>query len=550
MRTAIQQNTLFYGDNLPILREYIADESVDLIYLDPPFNSNRTYNVLFKQESGQDSEAQIAAFEDTWHWNRAAEQTYYELVQNAPPHVAQMIDALRSFLGENQMMAYLVMMAARLVELHRVLKPTGSIYLHCDPTASHYLRVVLDTIFAPQNYLNEIIWQRTAVKGDVRRKFGAVHDSILAYTKGNTYTFNVVYGDTDADYHMRFRYDDGDGRGSYQSAPLDSPNPRPNLTYSYKGYPSPPKGWRVSREVMEKLDEEGRLIFPTDKSGRIRRKVYLQEQGGPKIPDVWTDIVPLQGSSSERLGYPTQKPLALLERIIQASSNPGDVVLDPFCGCGTTIAAAQKLGRRWIGIDITHLSIALQKYRLKEMFPDATFAVIGEPTSPQGARQLAQEDRFQFQWWALSLIQARPLGGDATSKKGKKGADKGIDGIISFLDDNSGKLKRALVQVKSGKVSSRDIRDLVGTIEREKAAIGIFLSLEQPTKDMEKEAAAAGFYHSPGWNRDYPRIQLLTVGDLLSGAARVELPPAEFQTFKQARKVKGEDGAEQGSLFG
>lgn len=546
MPAPITENTLFYGDNLPILREYVADESVDLVYLDPPFNSNRTYNVLFRQESGAESEAQIAAFEDTWHWNRAAEQTYYELVQNAPPHVAQMIDALRGFIGQNQMMAYLVMMAARLVELHRVLKPTGSLYLHCDPTASHYLRIVLDTIFTPQNCLNEVIWQRTAVKGDVRRKFGAVHDTILVYTKGSTYTFNVVYGDTDVDYHLRFKYDDDDGRGSYQSAPLDSPNPRPNLTYSYKGYSPPPKGWRVSREVMEKLDEDGRLIFPPNKSGRIRRKVYLREQGGPKIPDVWTDIVPLQGASAERLGYPTQKPLALLERIISASSNPGDVVLDPFCGCGTTIAAAQKLGRRWIGIDITHLSIALQKYRLRQMFPDAEFTVIGEPTTEQGARQLAQDDRYQFQWWALSLVRARPYGGEAGGKRGKKGADRGIDGLITFIDDNTNKAKRVIVQVKSGRVGSPAVRDLVGTVKREGAAIGVFLTLERPTRDMETEAAAAGFYESPGWGTAHPRIQLLTVGDLLDGRARVDMPPSEM-TFRQARRVK--DGGEQGKLF-
>lgn len=531
---AITQNTLFYGDNLEILRQYIPDASVDLIYLDPPFNSNRSYNVLFKDESGKESEAQITAFDDTWHWNMAAEQTYKELVTQAPERVGAMIGALRQFIGANQMMAYLVMMAARLVELRRVLKPSGSLYLHCDPTASHYLKIVLDTIFGGENFLNEIIWQRTAVKGDVRRKFGAVHDIILVYTKSQEYVYNVIYSLPDVEYHERFRYDDNDGRGPYQSAPLDSPNPRPNLTYEYKGYPPPPKGWRVSLEVMKQLDADGRLIFPPTLNGRIRRKVYLNEQGGPKIADVWTDITPLQGASAERLGYPTQKPLSLLERIILSSSNPGDLVLDPFCGCGTSIAAAQKLGRRWVGIDITHLSIALQKYRLKDMFPDAAFTVIGEPEDVGAARQLAQDDRYQFQWWALSLVKAKPLGGD--DKSGKKGSDKGIDGSINFIDDASGKPKRVLVQVKSGKVKSGDVRDLRGVVEREQAAIGVFISLEPATSEMTKEAATAGFYHSPGWHQDYPRIQILTIAELLAGTG-IKMPPA-YGTFKQAQKVE------------
>lgn len=541
---AITQNTLFYGDNLEILRQYIPDASVDLIYLDPPFNSNRSYNVLFKDESGKESEAQITAFDDTWHWNMAAEQTYKELVTQAPERVGAMIGALRQFIGANQMMAYLVMMAARLVELRRVLKPSGSLYLHCDPTASHYLKIVLDTIFGGENFLNEIIWQRTAVKGDVRRKFGAVHDIILVYTKSQEYVYNVIYSLPDVEYHERFRYDDNDGRGPYQSAPLDSPNPRPNLTYEYKGYPPPPKGWRVSLEVMKQLDADGRLIFPPTLNGRIRRKVYLNEQGGPKIADVWTDITPLQGASAERLGYPTQKPLSLLERIILSSSNPGDLVLDPFCGCGTSIAAAQKLGRRWVGIDITHLSIALQKYRLKDMFPDAAFTVIGEPEDVGAARQLAQDDRYQFQWWALSLVKAKPLGGD--DKSGKKGSDKGIDGSINFIDDASGKPKRVLVQVKSGKVKSGDVRDLRGVVEREQAAIGVFISLEPATSEMTKEAATAGFYHSPGWHQDYPRIQILTIAELLAGT-EIKMPPA-YGTFKQAQKVEESPQARQSKM--
>jgi site-specific DNA-methyltransferase (adenine-specific) len=549
MPKPITQNTLFYGDNLPILREHIADESVDLIYLDPPFNSNRSYNVLFKDESGREADAQITAFEDTWHWGSDAARVYHEMIQNAPAHVTTMLGALREFIGENQMMAYLVMMTARLLELHRVLKPTGSIYLHCDPTASHYLKVVMDTIFGFENLLNEIVWQRTAVKGDVHRKFGAVHDVLLVYTKSQDYKFNVTYSLQDEEYHERFKFDDGDGRGSYQSAPLDSPNPRPNLTYEYKGYPPPPKGWRVSREVMEQLDKDGRLIFPPEKSGRIRRKVYLSEQGGPKVADVWTDISPLQGSSAERLGYPTQKPLELLERIIQASSNEGDLVLDPFCGCGTAVAAAQKLNRKWIGIDITHLSISLMKYRLKDslgLVEKKDYAVIGEPESLGGARQLAKDDRYQFQWWALSMVGAKPLGGDG-GREGKKGSDKGVDGVLNFVDDpKQGKLQRVLIQVKSGHVKSGDVRDLRGVVEREEAALGVFITLEEPTRDMVTESASSGFYHSPVWDKDYPRIQILTIEDLLNGK-EISMPPSAFGTFKQAEKVKKKEGR-QGEL--
>ena len=547
MAKPITENTLFYGDNLPILREYIPDESVDLVYLDPPFNSSRTYNVLFKQESGEESEAQIAAFEDTWHWNRAAEETYRELgTQAVSAHVGEMIGALYGFIGPSQMMAYLVMMAARLVELHRVLKPTGSLYLHCDPTASHYLRVVLDTIFGPKNFRSEITWKRYSSHNDARRAYPSITDTILFYAKSSKTSFNVARGEYDENYiKKQFRNKDENGR-RYRLNNLQSPNPRPNLTYPYKGYPPPPNGWKVSLEKMEELDRQGRLYFPPNPNGRICLKYYLDELKGMIVTNLWDDIPSLSGAHAERLGYPTQKPVALLERIISASSNPGDVVLDPFCGCGTTVAAAEKLGRRWIGIDITHLSIALQKYRLKQMFPDTTFRVIGEPTSLQGARQLAQEDRFQFQWWALSLIRARPYGGDSSSKQGKKGADKGIDGIINFIDDTTGKVKRVIVQVKSGKVSRPAISELVGTLGREEAAIGIFLTLEEPTREMRTEAVTAGYYHSPGWNRDYPRLQILTVKDLLSGSARVEMPPAEF-TFKQAQRVKEE--SPQKSLF-
>ena len=546
MAKPITENTLFYGDNLPILREYIPDESIDLIYLDPPFNSNRTYNVLFKQESGAESEAQIAAFDDTWHWNQAAEETYHELVTAAPAHVGQMIGALRGFIGQNQMMAYLVMMAARLVELHRVLKPTASLYLHCDPTASHYLKIVLDTIFGPQSYQNEIIWRRTTAHNTTSRRFGAITDTIFFYTKSSRYGFTPPAGLHDDKYIADFyRYTDSNGR-RYRLDKIERNQAlgiRPNLIYEYKGY-TPTWGWMMVREKLEEFDRLDKLVW--NSKGRPLRKIYLDEVEKPKLGNLWNDIPPIAASAAERLGYPTQKPIALLERIIAASSNPGDVVLDPFCGCGTSIAAAQKLGRRWVGIDITYLSIALQKNRLNTAFPDAKYKVIGEPTSLDDARQLALDDRFQFQWWAISLIKARPHGGQEGSKQGKKGADKGIDGLITFIDDHTRKPKRVIVQVKSGKVNSRDIRDLVGTLDRESAAIGAFLTLEEPTRDMRTEAATAGYYHSPGWNQNYPRIQILTVKGLLDGTARVEVPPAEFVTFKQAQQVKEEEHTQKG----
>ncbi len=281
----------------------------------------------------------------------------------------------------------------------------------------------------------------------------------------------------------------------------------------------------------------------------VRYKRYVEDvlKEGKPLDSVW-DIPLLNSSSKERLGYPTQKPLALLERIILACSNPGDTVLDPFCGCGTAIAAAQKLGRKWIGIDITHLSIALQKYRLEAMFPSIKFRVIGEPKDIGAARQLASEDRYQFQWWALSLIRARPLGGEAGSREGKKGSDKGIDGVIAFIDDNTGKAKRVLVQVKSGHVKSGDIRDLKGTLQRENAAIGVFITLELPSKDMITEAVSAGFYHSPGWNKDFPRIQILTIDELLHNA-EVKMPP-QFGTFKQAQRVQQSDAQQAELGFG
>jgi len=541
----ITDNTLFYGDNLFILREHIPSESIDLIYLDPPFNSNRSYNVLFKDEHGTESVAQIEAFEDTWHWNLEAEATYTGLLTEAPDHVAKMIESLRDFIGTNQMMAYLVMMAVRLVELHRVLKPTGSLYLHCDSTASHYLKIILDTIFNPRNFRNEILWKRTSAHNDPKR-YGRNIDTILYYSKGSDPTWNPIKVAYSQEY-IASHYSQHDERGYYTTRDLTAPDHgglSQGLRYQWKDV-SPPKGrtWTCIIEKMEEYDRAGLISYSRDGMPRLKR--YLEDMPGVSLQTLWDDIPPINSQATERLDYPTQKPLALLDRIIQVSSSPDSWILDPFCGCGTAIASAQKLGRRWIGIDITHLSIALQKYRLEAMFPGIKFKVVGEPKDIGAARQLASEDRYQFQWWALSLIRARPLGGQEGSREGKKGSDKGIDGVIAFIDDTTGKAKRVLVQVKSGHVNSSHIRDLVGTLKRESAAIGVFITLEPPSKDMLTEAASAGFYHSPGWNKDYPRIQILTIDELLHNA-EVKMPP-QFGTFKQAQRVKQTD-AEQAEL--
>lgn len=539
----IDQNTLFYGDNLKILRDYIPDESVDLIYLDPPFNSNRSYNVLFKDESGQEMTSQIRAFEDTWHWVQSTEETLHSLINHK---AGEMLSALCQFMGKNQMTAYLVMMTVRLIELHRVLKPTGSLYLHCDPTASHYLKIVLDCVFGVENFRNEITWKRRVGMSSAvhtSKRFGSCTDIILFYSKTENSIFNVQYNKEAQEYqdyvNERFTMIDENGR-KFQPTSLVNPAYRPNLIYEYKGYKPPENGWMITKEKMEQWDKENRLYFPKDKNSRIRRKSYADELKGMPIQNFWTDIVEINSQAEERLGYPTQKPVALLERIIKASSNENDIVLDPFCGCGTAIIAAQQLKRRWIGIDITHLSIALQKYRLKDSFnllEKRDYKVIGQPEDLESARQLAGGDndsRYQFQWWALSLIKAMPLGGETGSKQGKKGSDKGIDGFINFIDEHNGKFKKVIVQVKSGKVKSGDVRDLIGVVQREQAAIGVFITLESPSRDMKEEAVKAGFYLSSGWNQNYPKIQILTIEELLNGQS-VQMPPANL-TFKVAPK--------------
>lgn len=552
-------NTLYYGDNLDILRRYIADESVDLIYLDPPFNSNTDYNVLFAEKDGSDDASQVQAFGDTWRWNNLSEATYAELMARAD-RVTECLQAFRTFLGPCDMLAYLVMMAPRLVELRRVMKPTASIYLHCDPTASHYLKMLMDAVFGPDDFRCDIRWKRTSAHGNVLSNYAWVSDQLLFYTKGQTWIWHQQYQPYSPGYvGSHYGQEDADGR-RFTTRDLTASMQRASSgqLYDWKGIrPVSSRCWSFTRDKMEEFEAKGLLVY--GRTGVPRLKLYLDDQAGTPLPDIWDDVPPINSQAAERLGYPTQKPVALLERIIQASSNPGDVVLDPFCGCGTTIEAAQKLRRRWVGIDITHLAINLIKQRLLHALEskgnvvssdpgaedagvltaadglndsDAWFrqpyVVVGEPTSLAGALELAATKPMQFQYWALGLVSARPL-------EQKHGADRGIDGKIVFRGDAKGKYETIIIQVKAGQnISVQHIRDLRGVIEREQAVMGIFISVREPTRPMLTEAATAGVWDSKSWNRKFPRLQIATIEDLLARKLP-ELPHLQFSaTFRRA----------------
>jgi DNA modification methylase len=425
-------NRLYYGDNLDVLRRYLDDASVDLVYLDPPFNSNASYNVLFAERDGTKAASQIRAFEDTWEWNEDAARAHEEVIE-AGGRVADAMRAFRTFLGESDMMAYLAMMAPRLVELRRVLKPTGSLYLHCDPTASHYLKMLLDAIFGPALFQNEIIWKRTTAHSSAKR-YAPVHDVLFYYAKTESVRWNSPRTAYEQEYLDKYyKFDDGDGR-LYWRDNLCAAGVRHGRSGAvWRGIDPGAKGmhWKFTVERLDELDAEGRIYWPP-KGTMPQYKRHRDELKGKAVSDLWDDIDRINPVGSERLGYPTQKPEALLERIITASSNEGDVVLDPFCGCGTTIAAAQRLKRNWIGIDITALAITLIRSRLSDAFGSAArFEVIGEPVSLPDAMKLAKDDPYQFQWWALGLVGARPV-------EQKKGADKGIDGRLFFHEGTGG----------------------------------------------------------------------------------------------------------------
>ena len=574
------KNKLYFGDNLDILREHVPDESVDLIYLDPPFNSNATYNVLFKEASGEGSAAQIHAFDDTWHWNIESEYAYREVVQHGPKKLGDLLQAMRSFLGQNDMMAYITMMAQRMVELHRVLKPTGSIYLHCDPTASHYLKLLMDAVFGARRFLNEITWKRSSAHNDTTqgmRRAGKIRDVVLVYIKSDDYVWNPQYTPYTDDYlSSEYRHVTPDGR-HYKETDVTAAKPGGDTEYEWHvkrptnkktrwsadltdEYRDPQPGWEYkavtpyrrrywaySKSNLASFWNERRLIHRS--TGTPRLMHFADDMPGVPLQDLWDDIP--HASGNERLLYPTQKPEALLERIILASSNEGDVVLDPFCGCGTAVAVAERLGRKWVGIDVTHLAISLMKSRLRDTFGTqlSEYDVVGVPQDIESARALAlesgQDGRYQFEYWALGLVDARP-GHDR-----RRGADAGVDGYVNFFDDESGKAKTVLVQVKSGHVQRNIIATLKGDMEREQAEMGLLVTLEPPSRPMRQEADAAGFYvpeHFP--DRQFPRVQIATIEELLNGQGPdvPRLGLADAPTFRRAARHRRSEGRSQRML--
>jgi len=579
-----RMGTLYYGDNLDILQRYIKDESVDLVYLDPPFKSDQNYNAFFQEKDGSAAASQIQAFEDTWSWNQDAEAMYRKLTEQTGK-VNEVMQAFMTFLGRNDMMAYLTMMSPRLVELRRVLKPTGSLYLHCDPTASHYLKLLCDAVMGKENFQNEIIWQRTNAHNMRTKGYVRSNDTILYYSKTEEFLFNEQFTEYGEAQMKRYKPDEN-GR-LYTGRDLTFSTVTKSRQFEWRGVKPPPnRSWGSSLEQLEKLYAQGRVLLRQDGKPRLDGlKVYLDETKGKPVTTNWTDIDRIRNTSSERLGYPTQKPVALLERIIQASSNPGDVVLDPFCGCGTTIDAAEKPGREWIGIDITQVAMTTIKKRLLDTYestktvrflrgsdapqgragsplpaaerreasatPDGAHGVarptelivriIGEPVTPADAAKLAEDDKFAFQWWAVGLVGAR--GTDL-----KKGADHGIDGQILFRDDpKADKPEQIIIQVKGGKTGVKDVRDLRGVIDREKAAIGILISLQDPTGPMETEAASVGYYEHKTNQQKFPRLQLRTVKELMDGKG-IERPTSAAssdETFKKAPSARHKPTGEQ-----
>lgn len=505
---SVPANKLYFGDNLDWLSR-IDPNLVDLVYLDPPFNSNATYNVLFRSPIAQDASSQIAAFEDTWSWENGAEAAI-DRVRMMDIGTFKLLDALRrTFLGESDVMAYLAMMAPRLLEMRRVMKPSATLYLHCDTTASHYLKILLDCIFKGRGFINEISWKRTTAKADYVQ--GATHyprvrDVLLVCRKDNNVApvFNQQFAAYDENYlSSKYRYKDADGR-IYRLDNLTGPGgaAKGNAYYSVMGVT---RYWRYSKDRMNDLISKG-LVIQTRPGGVPQFKRYLDTMPGVPVSDDWGDISAINSQAKERLHYPTQKPLQLLERIIATSSNPGDVVLDPFCGCGTAIHAAEKMGRRWIGIDVTYLAIQVIEDRFKSWLPHARYELDGIPRDELAGRKLAVHSPYQFQLWSVGRVGGQSRG---------KGADRGIDGEIIFMR-SAKDYGRAIVSVKAGKNVNPDmIRALKGTVEREKADIGIFVCLDAPTKEMRTEAATGGTIELPGGTR--PRIQIVTLDDLLAG---------------------------------
>lgn len=606
-------NRLYYGDNLDVLRAHLADASVDLIYLDPPFNSNASYNILFKSPAGAGADASIEAFDDTWAWGPTASSALMDITQSGNHKLHVLMQAMKVAIGENAMMAYLAMMAVRLVELHRVLKPTGSLYLHCDPTASHYLKLVLDAVFGADMFRNEITWKRTNTHND-SKTWSKVTDIILFYSKGKDFTWNTPReGHTESHIKSKYGNDDDDGKGPYSLSDMTSPNPRPNMMYEWLGFPFPPMGWRYQTETMQRLHDEGRIWYPTNADGsynatkRPRLKRYLNEMEGAVMGAIWTDIHPINSQAQERLGYPTQKPRALLERIIAASSNPGDVVLDPFCGCGTAVDAAQKLGRRWIGIDVTHLAIGLIEKRMQEGYgpnvlakrtknpppsgegdreavegahgggqskadsPDPSVSPEGLPPprsgedfkggSARSGEDLAPSLAYEIVGTPKDLASAQRLAVDDPHQfqhwitlklggypwmGGKKGGDKGVDGYFYYIGAG-GATETGVISVKAGgNVNPTMVRDIGRVMARDGHKLGLFITATLPTKGMVDEANSHGLIETE-FGR-FPALQTYTLAELFADI-RPKLPPLVSVNRKAARvemRVSHQPGAQGG----
>ena len=529
-------NQLFYGDNLEVLRKHIKDETVDLCYIDPPFNSKRNYNQIYNN-IGKEDQAQAQAFIDTWTWDDYANQGLAEIQENYLGHFTSqsidLISGLTKVLGKGSLLAYLVNMTLRVAEIHRALKPTGSFYLHCDPTASHYLKIIIDAIFCSQggDFKNEIIWKRTSGHSD-SAKYGSVHDVIFYYTKSLKITWNQIYQKYEQNYIEKYyRYQDDDGR-KWMSDNLSAAGlAGGGYQYEWNGVT---KLWRCPKTTMEKLDTEGKIYYTKNRVARIKR--YLDESKGLPVQDAWNDIEALRSWHKELLGYPTQKPESLLERIIQASSNEGDIILDAYCGCGTTVAVSQKLNRQWIGIDITYQSISLILKRLEDSFGKGVLeniTISGIPKDMKSAEALAlkKDDRTrkEFEKWAVLTYS-----NNRATINQKKGADKGIDGIAYFTGDKD-EPEKIIIQVKSGNVKSGDIRDLQGTVTLEGAELGVFITLKPPTKDMIKTAKEAGIYKSRYMSQPVDKIQIVTVQEIIEGQKRLDIR-LSLEVLKSAEK--------------
>ena len=550
-------NHLYFGDNLDVLRHYIPGESVDLVYLDPPFNSNRNYSVIFNRNGATDDEAaaQIEAFEDTWKWTHTTDEQLDDFLENGPGRTVDALTAFLSMLGKNDAMAYLVNMAPRLVELHRVLKPSGSLYLHCDPTMSHYLKVLLDSIFDARHFRSEIIWKRTTSHNSAQR-FGPVHDVILYYRKSAAVVWNRSFQPYE-ERHLASKYsriDDATGK-RYRDSDLTGAGTREGQSGKpWRAYDPTALGrhWalpkflaeegssKTTQERLDELDSTGRIHWTA--KGTPRLKVFEDDAPGVPLGDVWTDIPPINSQAAERLGYPTQKPVALLERILEASSNPGDVVLDPFCGCGTTVDAAQKMGRKWIGIDVTYISIDLIVKRLQHTYGGAitsTFKVTGIPHDVAAARAMFSDSAFEFERWAVTLVGAQP--------NQKQVGDKGIDGVGRFvLGNKKTEVGKILVSVKGGKTINPSMaRDLVGTVKQHGAQLGILVTLEPATKGVQEVIDQSGYWTHPVNGAKYPVLQHFTIQQLLKGQ-RPNVPPM-YAPYIEAKKQR--PAHDQGGLF-